>query len=246
MDTRSWWLRCFQCRKYIYIFHEPSFCINITRYNRKSAAYSQVRPVQNLFSSKCRCSLYSGALRWATYLLCTLKGMSTNRGIYKEAHQVLSTGFFWLHFCLIKKKLHDVHLRLCLPIKVHEYQDNVLLNSKCRLPFKHKCARTSDYFCYRYSQKRLVFFSIILFHLQQPAVPSLPQEGGCIWVFPAVRAHVEFNVLCTDGATELCGRRWDMSSYTQLFVRIHSPSFHSITRGVWIPFCVAEVSAALL
>lgn len=108
-------------------------------------------------------------------------------------HQVLSAGFFWHHLHL-KKKLYAVHLRFCLPIKVHEYQDDVLLNSKCTLPF-------------RYSQKRLVFFSIILFHLQQPAVPSLPQEGGCIWVLPAVRAHVEFNVLCTDGATELCGRR---------------------------------------
>lgn len=96
------------------------------------------------------------------------------------------------------------------------------------------------HFCYRYSQKRLVFFSIILLHLQQPAIPSLPQEGGCIWVFPAVRAHVEFNVLCTDGATELCGRSWDKSSYTQLFGRIHSASFHSITRGVWVPFCALQ------
>lgn len=96
------------------------------------------------------------------------------------------------------------------------------------------------HFCSGYSQKRLVFFSIVLFHLQQPAVPSLPQEGGCIWVFPAVRAHVEFNVLCTDGATELCGKRPDKSSYTQLFLRIHPASFHSITRAVWVPFCVLQ------
>lgn len=33
---------------------------------------------------------------------------------------------------------------------------------------------------------------------------------------------------------------------TQLFLRIHSASFHSITRAVWVPFCVEEVSAALL
>lgn len=58
-----------------------------------------------------------------------------------------------------------------------------------------------------YSQKRLALFTVILVHLQQPAVAPLPQEGGGIWVFTALTAHVQFNVWGTDGAAELCGER---------------------------------------
>lgn len=79
------------------------------------------------------------------------------------------------------------------------------------------------------SQKRLVFFSGILFHLQQPAVPSLPQEGGGVCVFAAVGAHVDFNVLCTDGATELYGRMQDKSLNTQLFSRFILPDTDTVT-----------------
>lgn len=53
------------------------------------------------------------------------------------------------------------------------------------------------------SQKRFTFFAIILLHLQQPTVAPLPEEGGCIGVFTALRAHVQFNVLGADSATEL-------------------------------------------
>ncbi len=41
-----------------------------------------------------------------------------------------------------------------------------------------------------YSQERFALFSTILLYLQQPAVASLPQEGGGIWVFTALAAHV--------------------------------------------------------
>lgn len=60
-----------------------------------------------------------------------------------------------------------------------------------------------------YSQKRFTFFAIILLYLQQPTVPSLPEKRRCIWVFTALSAHVQFNILRTDGATKLWGRRWE-------------------------------------
>ena len=41
-----------------------------------------------------------------------------------------------------------------------------------------------------YSQERFDLFTIIILHLQQPAVASLPQEGGGVRVFTAVTAHV--------------------------------------------------------
>lgn len=56
-----------------------------------------------------------------------------------------------------------------------------------------------------YSQKRFTLFTVILLHLQQPAVTSLPQEGGGIWIFTALTAHVQLSVWSTDGAAELCG-----------------------------------------
>lgn len=54
-----------------------------------------------------------------------------------------------------------------------------------------------------HSQKRFAVFTVILLHLQQPAVPPLPQKGSSIWVSGAVSTHVEFNVLGIDGAAEL-------------------------------------------
>lgn len=57
-----------------------------------------------------------------------------------------------------------------------------------------------------YSQKRFALLAVILLHLQQPAVASLPQEGGGVRVLSALSAHVQFNVWGTDGAAELCGK----------------------------------------
>lgn len=58
-----------------------------------------------------------------------------------------------------------------------------------------------------YLQKRFIFFIVIFLHLKQPAVSSLPEEGGSIRVFTTLSAHVEFNVLGTDSAAELCIRK---------------------------------------
>lgn len=56
------------------------------------------------------------------------------------------------------------------------------------------------------SQERFALLAaVVLLHLQQPAVASLPQEGGGVRVFAPVTAHVQFDVGSADGATELCG-----------------------------------------
>lgn len=61
-------------------------------------------------------------------------------------------------------------------------------------------------------QKRFTFFVFLFLHLQQPAVTSLPQEGGSVRIFTAVAAHVQLNVGRADGATQFCGKndafRW--------------------------------------
>lgn len=58
-----------------------------------------------------------------------------------------------------------------------------------------------------YSQKRFTFFPIILLYLQQPTITPLPKKRRCIWVFTALSAHVQFNILGTDGATKLWIRK---------------------------------------
>ena len=55
-----------------------------------------------------------------------------------------------------------------------------------------------------HSQKRFALFIVLLLHLQQPAVASLPQKGGGIRVFTTVTAHVQFNIWGADGAAEFC------------------------------------------
>lgn len=56
-----------------------------------------------------------------------------------------------------------------------------------------------------YSQKRFALFTVILLYLQQPAIASLPQEGGGVWVFTALSGHAKFDVGGTDSSAELCG-----------------------------------------
>lgn len=58
-----------------------------------------------------------------------------------------------------------------------------------------------------YSQKRFTFFPIILLNLQQPTITPLPKKRRCIRVFTALSAHVQFNILGTDGATKLWIRK---------------------------------------
>lgn len=89
-----------------------------------------------------------------------------------------------------------------------------------------------------YSQKRFIFFPFIFLHLQQPAVPPLPQEGSCIGVFTALSAHVQFNVLGADGATELLKRK-------QILL-IHTETKESVMRHLLAPgaaFTLQDVQA---
>lgn len=66
-----------------------------------------------------------------------------------------------------------------------------------------------------YSQERFAaLFALVLLHLQQPAVAPLPQEGGGIWIFTALAAHVQLNIRGADGAAELCGK-------TRLFAELN-------------------------
>lgn len=63
-----------------------------------------------------------------------------------------------------------------------------------------------------YSQKRFTFFAIILLYLQQPTIPPLPEKRRCIRVFTALSAHVQFNILGTDGATQLWEEKHELLS----------------------------------
>lgn len=55
-----------------------------------------------------------------------------------------------------------------------------------------------------HSQQRFTLLTVVVLHLQQPAVTSLPQEGGGIWIFATVAAHVQLDIRGADGAAELC------------------------------------------
>lgn len=57
-----------------------------------------------------------------------------------------------------------------------------------------------------YSQERFSLLAIILLYLQQPTVTPLPEKRRRIRVFTALSAHVQLNILGTDGATQLWGR----------------------------------------